>query len=118
MQNIIEEKIFSEEGRRFKVEKIEKYYKKISEEDEKIQKRTAGLILTAVMAIEFFINSNRIDSSIVNLICVSLGVVDVNLFLKLLKKMIASIARKTIYEVKIDELSDEINEYDSVKRGR
>lgn len=76
------------------------------------------MIFAATMAIEFFIGSWQFDSAIISFITTSLGVVSVNVFIHLLKGMVSSIAKKTMYDVKIDEIADEINDYDSLKRSR
>ncbi len=103
----------TEEERRFKVVKIDKYKDQISAEDKRAIKDQWLVLFTSILAIKFYsakMAYPTVDSTVV--ILNYLGTISWVTSLGFLKGMITAISKKTALELKAEELIEEIESYD------
>ena len=104
----------TEEERRFKVIKVEKYNSQILAEEGKIKNKFLEVFATSILAIELIGNITAFSPSDAMFHIYSvLGVFGVWGSLTFLKGMIAAISKKTTLESKVEDLMEEIELYDS-----
>lgn len=104
----------TEEERRFKVIKIDKYNSQILAEEGKIEKNRLGVLITAIFAIDFLARTMALTpSDAMFYIGNVLGGTSAVGSLTFLKGMITAISKKTTLESKVEDLNEEIRFYDS-----
>ena len=104
----------TEQERRFKVTKIDKYNSQILTEEGKIGQKSIGVLITAILAIDFIAKTTALTPSDAMFYIDSvLGGTSAIGSLTFLKGMITSISKKTTLESKVEDLKEEISFYDS-----
>lgn len=104
----------TEEERRFKVIKIDKYNSQILAEEGKIENKFFGVLVTSILAIEILASPTAFSpSDAMFYIKNGLGSLGIWGSLTFLKGMIAAISKKTTLESKVEDLKEEIKFYDS-----